>query len=388
MPQPAGDSLSPMTGMTEPGAGRPDEAPSPPRTALPRPILIPGLRRLWRDRHTLQLGLEPTRAAVLEVPDPGVARLLDLLDGEHTERSVLAYAARSGIAEADARGLLDALRGAGLLLAGHALLPPTMAESTRRRLAGEAAAIALRGPGRAASMGPAPAGAAGTPAQVLRRRAAARVVLNGAGRLAAPLAVTLADAGVGHVSPDLTGLVVPGEPVGGVLSGGDVRQPRSAAVAAAVRRAAPEAQTRAVRPGEPSFVVHLGADRPAALLAAGHARRRRPHLMIAVRDATVVVGPLVPPAGRPCLNCVELHRCDRDPGWPTLAAQLGEPGLEPTGAATVLAAAAYAAGEVLAYLDGGTPETEGATVEITAPGRLRRRTWSPHPGCHCRQRRR
>jgi hypothetical protein len=374
-----------MTGTTELGTGRPAEPPSSPRPALPRPTLIPGLRRLWRDRHTLQLGLEPARAAVLEVPDPGVARLLDLLDGEHTERGVLAYAVRNGIAEADARGLLDALRGAGLLLAGHALLPPTMPESTRRRLAGEAAAIALRGPGGAGPAGS--AGAAGTPAQVLRRRAAARVVLNGAGRLAAPLAVTLADAGVGHVSPDLTGLVVPGEPVGGVLSGGDVRQPRRTAVAAAVRRAAPEAQTRAVRPGEPSFVVHLGADRPAALLAAGHARRRRPHLMIGVRDATVIVGPLVPPAGRPCLNCLELHRYDRDPGWPTLAAQLGEPGLEPTGAATVLAAAAYAAGEVLAYLDGGAPETEGATVEITAPGRLRRRTWSPHPNCHCRHRR-
>jgi bacteriocin biosynthesis cyclodehydratase domain-containing protein len=345
-------------------------------TRLPRPTLLPGLRRLWRDRHTLQLGLEPSRAAVLEVADPGVARLLDLLDGEHTERAVLAYATRSGIAEADARGLLDALRGAGLVLPAQALLPPAMPEPTKRRLAGEAAAIALRAHVTA-----------GTPAQVLRRRAAARVVLNGGGRLAAPLATTLADAGVGHVNPDLTGLVTPGEPVGGVLTGADVRQPRSGAVAAAVRRAAPEARTRAIRSGEASFVVHLGADRPAALLAAGHARRRRPHLMIAVRDATVVVGPLVPPGGRPCLNCVDLHRGDRDPAWPALAAQLREPAVEPTGAATVLAAAAFAAGEVLAYLDGGAPETAGATVEISAPGRLRRRTWPPHPDCSCHRRR-
>lgn len=345
--------------------------------ALPRPTLIPGLRRLWRDRHTLQLGLDPARATVLEVADPGVARLLDLLDGEHTERGVLAYATRNGITEEDARGLLDALRRTGRVVAAHTLLPPSLPEGTRRRLAPEAAAIALRGPDTA-----------GTPAQLLRRRAAARVVLNGTGRLTAPLAVALADAGVGHLHPALHGLVTPAEPVGAVLRGADVRQSRSAAVAAAIRRAAPEAQTRAVRPGEASFMIHLGADRPAALLAAGHARRRRPHLMIAVRDATVVVGPLVPPGGQPCLNCVDLHRQDRDPGWPALAAQLGEPDLEPTSAPTVLASAAYAAGEVLAYLDGGAPETVGATVEIRGPGRMRRRTWAPHPDCDCRRHRR
>jgi hypothetical protein len=348
-----------------------------PRGALPRPTLVPGLRRLWRDRHTLQLGVDPARASVLEVADPGVVRLLDLLDGEHTERGVLAYAVRAGIAEADARDLLAALRGANLLLSAGSFLPAALPEPTRRRLTVEAAALALRGRDRC-----------GTPAQLLRRRAAARVVLNGAGRLAAPLATALADAGVGHVNPDLQGVVTPGEPVGGVLRGSDVRRPRASAVADAVRRAAPETQTRAVRAGESAFVVHLGADRPAALLAAGHARRRRPHLMIGVRDTTVVVGPLVPPAGRPCLNCVDLHRCDRDPAWPALAAQLGEPAVEPTSASTVLAAAGYAAAEVLGFLDGEAPETVGATVEISAPGRFRRRTWAPHPSCDCQRRRR
>lgn len=344
---------------------------------LPRPTLIPGLRRLWRDRRTLQLGLEPCRASVLEVADPAVIRLLDLLDGEHTERGVVAYAVRNGIAEADARELIETLHRAGLVVAGQTLLPPSLPEHTRRRLAAEAAAIALRAPDTA-----------GTPAQILRRRAAARVVLHGAGRITAPMAAVLADAGVGHVSPALHGLVTPTEPVGGVLHGSDVTRSRATAVAEAIRRAAPETTTRAVRPGEASFVVHFGADRPAALLAAGHSRHRRPHLMITVRDATIIVGPLVTPAGQPCLNCVDLHRCDRDPGWPVLAAQLGEPALEPTSAPTVLAGAAYAAGEVLAYLDGGAPETVGATMEIRGPGRLRRRTWPPHPDCDCRRRRR
>jgi hypothetical protein len=71
-----------------------------------------------------------------------------------------------------------------------------------------------------------------------------------------------------------------------------------------------------------------------------------------------------------------------------LAAQLGEPGLETVSAPTVLAAAGLAAAEVLAYVDGGAPGTVGATVEIASAGRLRRRTWAPHPNCDCRRRRR
>lgn len=314
---------------------------------------------------------------MLEVPDPGVVRLLDLLDGQHTERGLLSHAARHGVAEADARDLLDSLRRAGLVVAAQTLLPPQLPATDQHRLAAEASAIALRGQPTT-----------GTPAQVLRRRATARVVLEGNGRLAAPIAAALAAAGVRHLHPALAGLVEPTEPAGGVLAGSDVRQGRSTAVARVIRRAAPRARTHAVRRGENSFVVHLGADRPAALLAAGHARHRRPHLMVGVRDHTVIVGPLVPPATAPCLHCVDLHRSDRDPDWPTLAAQLSEPALEPVSTVTTLAAAAYAASEVLTYLDGGMPETIGATVEISAPGRSRRRTWSPHPDCHCTRRRR
>ncbi|HYN96845.1 MAG TPA: hypothetical protein VES42_23635, partial [Pilimelia sp.] len=80
---------------------------------------------------------------------------------------------------------------------------------------------------------------------------------------------------------------------------------------------------------------------------------------------------------------------DRDPAWPAIAAQLGgHGGPDPAGAATVLAGAAYAAAEVLRHLDGAAPETLGATAEISAPGRLRRRSWPPHPACDCRRRRR
>jgi hypothetical protein len=88
------------------------------------------------------------------------------------------------------------------------------------------------------------------------------------------------------------------------------------------------------------------------------------------------------------LNCLDLHRLDRDPAWLRVAAQLftGRDAAEPVTATTALAGAAYAAAEVLAHIDGGTPPTLGATVEITSPGHSIRRRWTLHPRCGCRRR--
>ena len=47
-----------------------------------------------------------------------------------------------------------------------------------------------------------------------------------------------------------------------------------------------------------------------------------PLLVTGVRETTGVVGPLVLPGHTGCLRCQHLHRCDRDPSWPHLAAQL------------------------------------------------------------------
>src|SRR3712207_7110553 len=57
-------------------------------------------------------------------------------------------------------------------------------------------------------------------------------------------------------------------------------------------------------------------------LAADLQRRGVPHLVATVRGETGVVGPLVVPGATGCLRCADLHRRDRDPRWPALAAQL------------------------------------------------------------------
>ena len=118
---------------------------------------------------------------------------------------------------------------------------------------------------------------------------------------------------------------------------------------------------------------------------------RVPHLPVRVRDGAGVVGPLVIPGVSSCLSCADLHRTDRDPAWPALAAQLREI----TGAAdrpTVLATAALALGQVqqiIAAVHGtgrasGPPVTLNATLEVDvgSPGIVARR-WGRHPLCGC-----
>jgi hypothetical protein len=345
------------------------------RIPLRRPTLLPGLARFWRGPHTLQLGSDAARAVLIDLPDPRVAGVLDLLDGARPERAVLARATADGIPGDQARAFLDTLAAAGLVWPATRLLPATLPDAVRRRLACEAAALALRTrPGDPA------------PAQILRHRATARVVVAGPGRLAAPIAVALAEAGVGHVHPDLPGAVVSAELPGTPLRADDVGRSRAEAITAAILRAAPETETRTVRRGTASLIVQLGYDQPVELLAAAHARRRQAHLAVTMREGSAVVGPFVPAAGGPCLKCIDLHRRERDPDRPEPTGPPYAGITQPCGVATLLAATGFAVAEALTFLDGGIPTTLGAAVEITDPSCVRRRTWLPHPDCRCARR--
>jgi len=121
-------------------------------------------------------------------------------------------------------------------------------------------------------------------------------------------------------------------------------------------------------------------DGPAAL-----SRASVPHLLVRARESTGPVGPLVLPGRTACVRCTDLHRSDRDPGWPALLAQLTAARAAPP--ETVLAAhlAALAAAQVLHRLAGGEPEALGHTIEVRlASGLASTREWPPHPYCGCR----
>jgi hypothetical protein len=328
------------------------------RLSLPRPTLLPGLRPLWRDPHTVQLGTDPAQAMVLELPHPAAAKLLDLLDGSHTERAISAEMGRIGMSDIDVQIVLGALAEAGLVVAAHSLLPAALPAEHRRRVAAEAAALALRFRDRSVS-----------PAAILRRRYRSRVIIAGSGPFLPLLTSALLTAGVGTV--------------------GQITEPGAAATAVDLETtpdppAEPGGRTRRVR-ADDAFVVQIG--RMSRVPVRG-SRRRRPLLAIGVRDGIAIVGPLVPAAGGPCLRCLDLHRTDRDPAWPRLAAQLAEQDTDPVpcAAATTLSAAGLAAAEILAYLDGGEPSTIGSTVEINGGDPWRRRSWAPHAACDCTRR--
>jgi bacteriocin biosynthesis cyclodehydratase domain-containing protein len=367
-----------------------------------RPTLLPNLRRLWRDPCTVQLGTDPAGAVVLHLRRPELARVLDLLDGAHTEPAVLAAGEALGLAVAEVHGLVQVLRDAGLVVAAHALVPVGLPEPAHRRLSVEAAAIALRlrgapKAGDAAASGARPRGGAAppdrgsSPADVLRRRYASRVVLAGDGPLLAPLAALLAASGVGHVDAVVDGVTSATDVLVGGLSAADVGVSRALATGHAVMRFAPEADLSAARTDAVDLVVRVGDRHPPALARRGLRLAALPRLDLTVRLGTVLVGPLARPADSPCRACLELHRRDRDPIWPVLAAQLATapPGDgEPCASATALAGVAFAADEVLAFLDGAAPRTQAAIVEIPRAGELRRREWVAHPRCDCRRRRR
>jgi len=284
---------------------------------------------------------------LLEFPHPAAARLLDLLDGSHTEAAITAEMGRIGMPAGDVHEILTAMIEAGLVVAAHTLMPSALPAEPRQRIAREATALALRFRDRPAS-----------PATILRRRYAARVIIADDGPFARVLAPALLEAGVGQVGR----VSEAGAPATSVASG----------------------QSTQVR-ADDAFVVQVGRLTREAVRGT---RQKNPHLAISVRDGVAIVGPLVPPAGGPCLRCLDLHRADRDPAWPRLAAQLAEKRDEPTpcGAATLLTAAGFATAEVLTYLDGGLPTTIGTTVEISGGAAWRRRTWTPHAHCDCTRR--
>lgn len=135
------------------------------------------------------------------------------------------------------------------------------------------------------------------------------------------------------------------------------------------------------------FADWLGAD--PRLLRELH-KARVPHLPVRVRDGSGLVGPLVVPGVTSCLTCADLHRTDRDPAWPALAAQLREV-VGTADRPTVLATAALALGQIQRVIAGvreptGTAPPPGfdTTWEVdVAAGAIRARRWPRHPLCGC-----
>jgi hypothetical protein len=336
-----------------------------------RPLLTPAVRRLWRDRETLQLGRPPGRSVVLAGVDPATRTVLGLLDGSRDLGGLLEAADAAGCPPPQTEEVLALLEDAGLLDDAAADRSPVAAlpRIQRDRLQPDIASLRLvRGNG----------------ADVLRRRRAARIVVDGAGRVGAPVAAMLAAAGIGSVVVVDDGLTRPEDcGVGGLplAAIGRLRQE-------AARELISSIAGSGAAPAGPAVVLpDLVVLAPPAGLAIPEPPRLLAHLVAELRGEVGVVGPLVVPGTSACLRCLDLTRADRDPGWAALAVQLGTParGVAACDSALAVAVAAQTTMQALAFLDGsGLPDTAGGTLELVLPDwRWRRRSWQVHPDCDC-----
>jgi len=346
--------------------------PTPVVAALPtRPVLKPALRRLWRGPASLQLGVTARHAVVLSGIGPDECRVLDLLDGSRTVEDVVRDTAERGTDEATARRLLGALAGAAALDDASLDLRP-VDEARRQRLEPDRLALTL--------VRPEPGGAA----RAMQARHAAAVTVRGAARLGATVVGLLQAAGVGRV-----GCVDDGPVRAADLAPGGLRvlgaTRRDSAVAETLRDCGSGRVTAG--PARAAGLTVLATAGPAAPEVL-HAVRRHPHLLVTVQETTATIGPFVLPGVTPCLRCLQLHRSDRDPAWPAVAAQLAgsRRDIEPCDVVLATAAASLAVAQTLAWIETAEapPATAGGLLELEVDHpRLRRRSLRPHPACGC-----
>ncbi|HEX5996434.1 MAG TPA: ThiF family adenylyltransferase [Jiangellales bacterium] len=366
-----------------------------------RPLIHPALARVWRDPTTIQIGLDPARALVLGGLTTLDATVLRSLDGRTDTFMLRSLASEQGGDATVADRLLDALKSAGVLVDCDRLPPvdrqdaaPGSAEAPAEPpLAGQSD---VRAPDRA-SLGIL-TGALDGGAAAMQARQAAWVEVRGAGRVGAQLVRLLDAAGIGRTSAVDPGPASASDVSPGGLATRHVGRPRDEAV----QRLVSGTRTRSGGPGSdrsdpdagsyadspmPDFVV-LAPRAGSAVVQGGEALVAAgiPHLAARVVELTGMVGPLVVPGRTPCLRCLELHRGDRDPAWPRIAAQAAHRGTTVAACDVTLATqvAALAAQQVLAFLDGFSPATVDGTIEVSLPyGLPRRRSWHQHPACGC-----
>ncbi len=319
---------------------------------------------LWRSRRTVQLELGDHRI-VVENLGPDEMSMLLAPPGDDPPAGA-EPAVRDRLAQ-----LTSVLDQAGFLTRAAGRQPPPA--RLPARLSADAGALTAQFGSRALPM--------------LQARRAATVAVHGTSRLAASLAAALAAAGVGWIQLVHGGEVTAGDACPGGLAPGDEGRRFAAAADEAVRRYAPDTETRPIPPERSTDLVVLTDPGPpdASLRSALH-QQRLTHLPVTVDGQHAVVGPLVVPGVSSCLRCADLHRTDRDPAWPALAVQLAGRPRRRIGSdvALCVATVGVAAGQALSYLDQQRPAALDGTLEWQLPDwRLRRRTWPAHHRCDC-----
>lgn len=136
-------------------------------------------------------------------------------------------------------------------------------------------------------------------------------------------------------------------------------------------------------PGPVQVVVHQHLVPPEVGVSLSRAPRLT--LPVVAQAHRTVVGPLVGDRRTPCLHCLDLHRRDRDPAWPTVATTLGHPAEQVRAVRLPDALVRATEGLVLLLVTAtaaGQSPTPGTAFELgpQAPHLVVRR-WQHHPRC-------
>jgi hypothetical protein len=107
-----------------------------------------------------------------------------------------------------------------------------------------------------------------------------------------------------------------------------------------------------------------------------------PYLVVRLQPGRAVVGPLVIPGVTACVRCTDLVQAASDDAWPVIACALAQ-SPAPASPTLSAWAAALAVAHTSTFLRGGDPESMRGTIEIGDDGVTRFRSWSRIPSCHC-----
>lgn len=352
-----------------------------------------GLRVLWRDSYTVQVGWGSRPSVIVANPTQEELALLRALQS-------------NGVAHDRSVSLLARLHDGDLLIAKTSSPLVHIDHSLRSRLASDAFMWAITD------------GSTEGWSRVIGRQDRA-VAVRGLGRTGAQIVRLLAHCGVGRLIIWDPATVLGNDISPGGFAPQHVNFRRDHALRELVLAECPNASVTVAPEARADLVVLIGHYMIDPREFDDLVRNDVPHLAITMDDSSVVVGPLVRPGSTPCLRCVELHRSDIEPAWPMLSTQLL--GLSPDelhAEETTLSssAASIAVPQILAALDGmggavgvdsgasndggdsagadsagaekprmvlvpiPTAETVEFSLDDPLPGT---RTWSSHPDCGC-----
>jgi hypothetical protein len=115
----------------------------------------------------------------------------------------------------------------------------------------------------------------------------------------------------------------------------------------------------------------------------GWLRTGRAHLSVRNLAGRVEVGPFVAPGVTACHRCVDAHRSDLEPRHALVLEQHAPRAGEPCDPLLMELALAWAVRDLVTFVEGGTPATWSASVELAHDLDPQRRTWPRHPRCGC-----